>query len=227
MGFYAVASMADDLFDCILTMRRIPELLNLIRHLENFIDRSTLSLFFWGKNCLFQITNWYIFFALGSYNSHSATIHNDLIERIERMSKFTHLIMVDISTASTLISPLLITFVNYFVYGMGDDSFRFDGALWFPFDKNKPAGFLMAVLFQCLTVRGVFCCVTPIACVYIGSCWSIVTFLKDIANDMSLFKKRKLTNANRQALTESFYNFVRFHANVQELSGLFLYCREM
>lgn len=149
-------------------------------------------------------------------------MHNDLIERIEQMSKLTHLIMVKISTASTLISPLLITFINYFVYGMGDESFRFDGALWFPFDKNKPGGFFMAVLFQCLTVCGTFCCVTPIACVYIGSCWSIVTFLKDLANDMSFFKKKKISNSNKQALTECFYNFVQIHANVQELSDLFL-----
>lgn len=164
----------------------------------------------------------YIFISIGSSNPHSVDLHNDLIEKIERMSELSHLILVKISTALTIISPLLITFVNYFVHGMGDESYRFDGALWFPFDVNKSGGFFMAVIFQCLTVCGTFCFVTPVACVYTGSCWTFVTFLKDITNDMSYFKTRKISNSSKQALTECFYNFVQSHANVQELSGHFL-----
>lgn len=148
-------------------------------------------------------------------------INDELTEKIEQMSKLIDLILVKVSTASTIISPLLITFVNYFVYGMGDESFRFDGALWFPFDVNKAAGFFSAVIFQCTAVWAVFCSATPVACIYIGSCWTIVTFLKDIANDASHLKRRNISNCNKQTLTEHFHNFVQFHANIQELSEHF------
>lgn len=148
-------------------------------------------------------------------------MNKKLVEKIEWLSNSIHLILVKISSATTIISPLLITFVNYFIYGMGDESFRFDGALWFPFDPNKPAGFLVALIFQCLAMFAVFSCVTPIVSIYIGSCWSVEIFLKEIAGDISHLKKKKILNLNEQKLTKRFCNFIRFHSDVEELSGIF------
>lgn len=156
------------------------------------------------------------FSSIGACNADSVVVNTELVERIERMSKLIHLILVKWSTASTIISPLLVASVNYFILDMGDESFRFDGALWFPFDANKPAGFFLAVLFQFFGVCAVFCCVTPIVCVYIGSCWSIITFLKDLARDITHVDKKDM-NLNEQALSERVCNFVRIHANVLEL----------
>lgn len=137
------------------------------------------------------------------------------------MSKFIHLILIKISSSTIPIPPLLVTFVKYFILGLGEESFRFDGGLWFPFDTNQCIGFFLAILLQWLSIFAVFSGLIPIVCVYIGSCWSIVTFLNEIAKDISELKKKKILNLTEQRLTERFCNFVQFHADVQELSGRF------
>lgn len=154
----------------------------------------------------------------GSSKPRSAATLKALVEKIERMSKLINSILVKSITASLLVTPLLVTFINYVILGMGNESFRFDGTFWFPFDPNEPIGFFMALLFQCVTIFADFCFYRPIVCILIGSCWSIITFLRDIARDLSHLSKEKIENLQRQELTERFCNFVRFHADVQELS---------
>lgn len=157
-------------------------------------------------------------FQTGSYNPVSVAMNTELIEKIERMSKLIHLILVKISASTAIISPLSITFANYFIYGMGDESFYFDATLWFPFDPNKPVGFFAALIFQSFAVFSIFCCLTPIIGTFIASCWCIVTFLKDIVQDVSDLKKKKMFKLKDRKLTDQLCNFVRFHGNVEELS---------
>lgn len=132
------------------------------------------------------------------------------------MSKLVDLILIKISSSATIVPPLLVAFINYVILGMGFDSFHFDGTLWFPFDTNQPVGFFVAILFQGLAVFAALYNMTTIVCIYIGSCWSIVTFLRDIARDISHLRKKKLLDLNKQKLTECIRNFVRFHADVEE-----------
>lgn len=106
---------------------------------------------------------------------------------------------------------------------MGIESFHYDGKLWLPFDANRPIGFFMAVLFQCAAVFTVLSFVTPIICIYIGSCWSIATFIKDITRDIAHLKRRKILNLSKQKLIVRLCNFVRFHAEVEELRDT-LFC---
>lgn len=134
------------------------------------------------------------------------------------MSELIHSTLAKLVTATVLVTPLLVTFINYFILGMGDESFRFDGTLWFPFDPNQPVGFFVALLFECVSVFAEFCFFRPIICILIGSCWSIMTFLKDTARDISHLRKEKISNSSELELTERFHNFVRFHADVEELS---------
>lgn len=169
-------------------------------------------------------------FQTGSYDLHSATINSELIEKIERMTKLIEFILVKCGNASAIFSPLLITFTNYFILNMGSQSFRFDGRFWLPFDPNTPIGFFSATLFQCIAVCPTIFSFTPIVCLLIGSCWSIVTFLKDVARDISLLRKRELLNLSKQKLSERFCNFIRFHAEVEEFSvhcSLHSFCNAM
>lgn len=165
----------------------------------------------------------------GLHNSHSSSTNTELIGKIERISKLVHVILVKGSPASAIVPLLLITFVNYFILGMDDESFLFDQSFWFPFDANTPVGFFVAVLFEGISIFAECCFFTPIICVFIGSCWSIVTFLKYTARNISHLKKRKILHLNDEILIERFHNFVRFHAEVVELSGqsIFLQCHEM
>lgn len=128
------------------------------------------------------------------------------------------LIIIKISTTSTIIPPLLIIFVNFFFLGMGNESFCLDKAFWFPFDPNQPVGFFITLLFQSISTFAIFCFFTPIGCIFIGSCWSIETFLKDIARDISQLKRKKIFKTSQRELTKRICNFVRFHGDVEELS---------
>lgn len=123
-------------------------------------------------------------------------------------------------TRAVIVGPFLSAFVNYFILDMGSESFRYDITYWLPFNANKPIGFFLAVLLLYVADYATVYCFTPIGCVFIGSCWSIITFLKDIAKDLSHLKKRKILNLSTGKLTKHFRNFVRFHADVEELSGL-------
>lgn len=133
------------------------------------------------------------------------------------MSKLIDLI-IKLATSSSIVSPVLVASINYFILGMGDESFRFDGTLWLPFDTNQPIGFLLASVFQYMSVFAALSFSKSIICIFIGSCWSIVTFLKDIAKDISHLNKKKIANLNKRELTERFWNFIRFHTDVEELA---------
>lgn len=191
------------------TIRKIPQILQLFKHLEDFIQKripQSLTV----EN--FQ-TN----------SRHSAAIYNELSGKIERSSKLIDLILVKLATAASIISPLLIAFINYFVLGLGNESFRFDAIIWLPFDANQPIGLFVALLFQNVSIYATVCFFTPIVCVFIGSCWSIVTFLKDIARYVHDLRKKKILKLNKHELTERIRDFVRFHAEVEELSETFFW----
>lgn len=134
------------------------------------------------------------------------------------MSELIHLILVKLITASTIISPILVVVVNYFILGMGYESIRFDGTMWLPFNANTPFGLSLALIIQCIIVFAAFCYYSPIICIYIGSCWCTVAFVKDISTDISRLRNVEITNLNDKKLTERICNFVGFHADVEELS---------
>lgn len=157
-----------------------------------------------------------LFFA-GSRHSRSAATNNELMEKIERMSELIDL-MAKLACSSAIVSPLSIISVNYFVYGLGDESFRFQGTFWLPFDANTPLGFCVASTFEGASVFATAFLVRPIICLFIGTCWSVESFLKDIGRDISHLRKRKIANLNKQKITERFCNFVRCHIDVEELS---------
>lgn len=153
----------------------------------------------------------------GSRHSRSAATNNELIEKIERMSKLIDLI-TKLACSSAILSPLSIISVNYFVYDLGVESFRFEGTFWLPFDANTPSGFCVASIFECASIYATACFVRPVICLFIGTCWSVESFLKDIGRDISHLRKRKIANLNKQKITERFCNFVRCHIDVEELS---------
>lgn len=179
--------------------------------------------FFFGIVNFFEVLLAYsvIFCQTESYNAHSKQTVTELIERIERMSKLIDFIL-NLGTASAVITPLLTAFTNYFIYGMGNESFVMDGTMWLPFDPNKPVGFFVILIFTTVSIYATACFFKPIICIFIGSCWSIVTFLNVIANDVSHLEKKKILKLNNQELIKRFSNFVQFHAEVEELSGHFI-----
>lgn len=220
MCFYVLVSLAVCLVCSFETICQFPRILKLIKRFGVFIEKSAynliLSFYFNFKLTFLSLS--LLFLPQGSRKLHSATIHNKLVGRIERLSEWIHLLLVKVSTIATMITPLLVTFTNFFIFGMGDESFQYDGVSWMPFDANTPFGLLVALVFQTVAAFADLCLFTPIGCVFIGSCWTIVTFLKDIAIDISHLKSKQIANLSEQQLTGRFCRFVQFHTEVEQLS---------
>lgn len=62
----------------------------------------------------------------GSSDTTERPNYDELNEKIEQISKWMHLALVKISFPLKVLGPLFITLVNYFVKGMGDDSYQDD-----------------------------------------------------------------------------------------------------
>lgn len=61
-----------------------------------------------------------IFFSLGV---HARTMYNELNRKIEQASHLIHLVLVWVSTSGVVLPPLIVTIINYVIYGLGDESF--------------------------------------------------------------------------------------------------------
>lgn len=198
------------------TIWQISKIIKLIKHFNVYIGKRVY--FFRSLKDLKHSIVKFKFIILGSRRKRSALIINRLVKKVELMSKLIYFVLVKLVSPSTIVSPLLVTFINYFIKRMGDESFIFDGTFWLPFDPNRPIGFFTAVLFQSALLYAEFNFIAPVISIFIGSCWSVVTFLKDVARDISRLKRKKIFNLRKEKLIERFCNFMRCHAEVEELS---------
>lgn len=65
--------------------------------------------------------------------------------------------MIKVTTTAIIVSPFLSAFINYYILGMGNESFHLEGTLWLPFDANTPVGFFSASLFQSMAIYAQLC----------------------------------------------------------------------
>lgn len=60
---------------------------------------------------------------IGSQNPISKAKYSDLVNNIERMSRFFHFVLTKLTVAGVVLPDLLITLGNYFIYDLGDESY--------------------------------------------------------------------------------------------------------
>lgn len=60
---------------------------------------------------------------LGQQNPMSQRIYSELNEKIERFTTLMHLFMVKFSIAGIVLPAVFVTFLNYYVYHLDDESF--------------------------------------------------------------------------------------------------------
>lgn len=63
------------------------------------------------------------FYPIESQNTISKAKYSDLIDKIERMSKFFHFILTKLTVVGVVAPDLLITIGNYFIYDLGEQSY--------------------------------------------------------------------------------------------------------
>lgn len=62
---------------------------------------------------------------IGCYTSYSrAEIYNELNKKIEHFTKWAYINIVYFGTAGSMIPPILLSFMNYYIYDLKDESFE-------------------------------------------------------------------------------------------------------
>lgn len=51
-------------------------------------------------------------------------MYDELNAKIERLCKWLYIALVRVALAGTMLPPLLITLVNYYIYDLGDESIQ-------------------------------------------------------------------------------------------------------
>lgn len=57
------------------------------------------------------------------YDAVSTTKYHGLIENIEHFSKMCHFFLVKLTLTILIVPPFILTYVSYFILGLGDKSF--------------------------------------------------------------------------------------------------------
>lgn len=86
-----------------------------------------------------------------------------------------------------------------------------------PFSHETPIGFLAAMVGQ---IAGEFCLmlIAPSFMIFfIGSSWSLISFLDDIVNELSHMEVDEMTNRAKQEIRKNFCNIVQMYSYVKQL----------
>lgn len=87
-----------------------------------------------------------------------------------------------------------------------------------PVDWKTPLGFLITSVFEALSFFAVVLCLIQTLCFYTGSCWLLITFAKDIANDLELLNVGGRSDRSRKKMRERFSKVIQIHMDVKQLS---------
>lgn len=178
------------------------------------------------------------FFSTGP---HSAIAYKRTVEQIELFTKYFHL-LVSVSGALCVCSFVPYTYVRYFIYDMGAESFYLFYLAWFvinlssfmysikriliffssiliryPFDWKTPFGYFVASLSQ---LAGILC----LSCLYshffnciFGSVWLFICIAKDVKMDLIAFNVAvKTSDVDEAELTKRFLNVTQIYSDAKE-----------
>lgn len=232
------------LLDVLITIWRMPIIIEMIDVCEEFIKMSEYWQFtfkaLWFESTPFIRLTCVKIGLKKQWVSHAVYI--EVIEKIEKMSKFIHFALFKMSFGSGVLVLLLGPMFNYFILDMGADSvpdvqyMYLHRNSWItpikinqissnshsrlPFDYKTPFGFVLLTLLQfpwsfCLIFSAV-----PVICFLIGSCWLLVSFVKDIQNELDLLHTTAMSEQGRLNVTERFCNLVLTYSNVKQLRHL-------
>lgn len=108
-----------------------------------------------------------------------------------------------------------------------------------PFNWKTPLGYLIALLFECISSYYAALFLVPLLCFLFGSCFLLRSFVKDITNDLSLLNacttsakpknksgtNKNLTNTKRndEKIEQIFRNSIQCHTELKQLSCDFIH----
>lgn len=149
--------------------------------------------------------------------------------------------IITIVSAGFTIPAIILSYIKFYVIGLSEEEsfelpspmmsvqtnyrlesqkhFRIFNFFRLPFDAQSPFGYFVAASLQAITTFSSNMLFICMLCPLLGSCWMIISFLKDITNDLAHLKIRKLSNENSHAkLKHQFCRVIALHSDVKQLS---------
>lgn len=93
-----------------------------------------------------------------------------------------------------------------------------DLCLRLPYDWKTPLGYSLAMLEQSIAAYSSCASVVSMGSFFIGCCWLIISFVKDITNELNLLNDNATSGQSDGKLLMDFIKVVKRHANVKQLS---------
>lgn len=170
--------------------------------------------------------------------AHSTAAYNEIIEKIELINKILS-IGLWISGAIILSTAVPYSFVRYYIFDMGEDSFYLFLPAWFvflrietdkklqisffhwtrfPFEWRTPFGYFVAWLSQCAGTIAGSCANFQFLNLLFGSCWLFMFIAEDITQDVIAFNNMAKTasNENCTELIKRFCDMVQIYSDVKQ-----------
>lgn len=87
-----------------------------------------------------------------------------------------------------------------------------------PFDWRTPFGYLIALFIECMAVFSIIQTTIPLTCFFIGSCWILAAFAKDITSDLSGWNVGRLLGQRPAIDKMRLCHIVQIHSDTKQLS---------
>lgn len=89
----------------------------------------------------------------------------------------------------------------------------------FPFNWKTPLGYLVAWIIFILAEVCTLILFSLFLCFYVGFCWLIISFVKDIINELDVLTQATDGQQSDRKISETFNEIVDLYSNVRQLSG--------
>lgn len=157
------------------------------------------------------------------------------------MAEILYLVAVKI-TAPTAVLPALAIFANdYFKDNLSDESYylpypvmwvkcnefslekrnftsRFIFIWRLPFNYKNMIGYSVAMVGQAFGEYCLMLCASTFIVFFVGACWSFISFIDDIAIELSCVKADGRSSSNQLEIRNHFCKIVQLFSDVKQLS---------
>lgn len=101
-------------------------------------------------------------------------------------------------------------------------SFKWNSSSFFrlPYNSKTPLGYACTMLGMFTTSYASLMINSPLMSFMVGACWLIITFVKDIGNDLYELNTKQARKINREKFKKRFCNIIRQFCVIEQLSEL-------
>lgn len=203
-----------------------------------------IPFFHWSLRC--NVIHFFdFFFFQGSQNPASNVIYIEVVDRVEKWSRFIHFVMLKVSIPCFVLPKYIVCFYLYFTTDMGNDAFELPLPIWwavkvfisqkqifwrsicvhiysirFPFDWKNPVGFLMTAIIAYALFQHTLSCATYMVCYGIGMNFYIVSLIEDIKCHLNVINNNIRTEVNRIEISNQISEYLQLHSDSTQLSSL-------